>query len=253
MPSLASSKLKWESLLSESVGKKFGRLTVLADSGFTKNGRKSWRFRCECGKETSKAASSVIKGITRSCGCLMRETATKTAKLKRVYFVAHKPTVTSWRSMMTRCFNPDPKRYGSIRYFYAGIRPCAGLTERPENLVTAIGLRPSGKTLDRIDGKHGYHCGICAQCKAEEWPTNIRWSTPVEQAQNTKRNRVVTVAGVSKCVSQWAREIGVTPETIYSRIKAGDCPEDAIREAGKPRVLSESCSLAQQEPLAAIR
>ena len=32
----------------------------------------AWLFRCDCGTETTTKATRVIKGLTRSCGCLVR-------------------------------------------------------------------------------------------------------------------------------------------------------------------------------------
>ncbi|MDD5407141.1 MAG: helix-turn-helix transcriptional regulator [Sulfurovaceae bacterium] len=29
-----------------------------------------WRFRCDCGKEVTRRATSVRQGLTKSCGCL---------------------------------------------------------------------------------------------------------------------------------------------------------------------------------------
>lgn len=56
-------------------GMKFGRLTVL--SLFTKKsayGLRRWRCRCDCGRVVSVVGSYLVKGSTKSCGCLRRET-----------------------------------------------------------------------------------------------------------------------------------------------------------------------------------
>jgi hypothetical protein len=51
------------------TGRTFGRLTVSEDSGIRKKDR-YWRCLCLCGKETLVRASDLIRGKTRSCGCL---------------------------------------------------------------------------------------------------------------------------------------------------------------------------------------
>lgn len=50
------------------VGKKFGRLTVIEELGGNKI-----KCRCECGNMIETYKTNVIKGITKSCGCLQKE------------------------------------------------------------------------------------------------------------------------------------------------------------------------------------
>lgn len=56
-------------------GMKFGRLRVL----YLKE-RQRWVSRCECGKEKVIDGNSLIKGRTKSCGCLQNETRLKLSK-----------------------------------------------------------------------------------------------------------------------------------------------------------------------------
>ncbi len=60
------------------VGKRFGRLTVLAYAGTApelgKSGKANfWRCRCDCGKETVVSQTELQSGGTQSCGCLQKE------------------------------------------------------------------------------------------------------------------------------------------------------------------------------------
>lgn len=62
-------------------GKRFGRLTVMEFDKRTKNISKKgkayynyyWKCKCDCGKETSVLITNLIKGTTKSCGCLNKE------------------------------------------------------------------------------------------------------------------------------------------------------------------------------------
>jgi hypothetical protein len=54
-------------------GKKFNKLTVIKESGRDNNGKRMWLCICDCGTETCVEASSLIKGYTKSCGCLKHE------------------------------------------------------------------------------------------------------------------------------------------------------------------------------------
>lgn len=63
------------------TGQKFGRLTVLYEN--TTDPRKEkfkytiWHCVCECGNECDVVSSNLIKGATKSCGCLQKETISK--------------------------------------------------------------------------------------------------------------------------------------------------------------------------------
>lgn len=62
------------------VGKKFGRLKVLArdlDKPIGHGHDSYWICECECGKTTSVAYRHLTKGTTKSCGCLRSEITTK--------------------------------------------------------------------------------------------------------------------------------------------------------------------------------
>lgn len=55
-------------------GSRFGRLTVMCDSGKrTMRGQIIWTCRCDCGCQHEVAANNLVGGSVRSCGCLARE------------------------------------------------------------------------------------------------------------------------------------------------------------------------------------
>lgn len=51
------------------TGQKFGRLTVVRDSGERKNQQVVWLCKCDCGKEYKVRSESLRRGFTKSCGC----------------------------------------------------------------------------------------------------------------------------------------------------------------------------------------
>lgn len=55
------------------TGRRFGRLTVLSRAGKDRHQNVYWHCRCDCGKELDVASGSLLRGVTRSCGCLNRE------------------------------------------------------------------------------------------------------------------------------------------------------------------------------------
>lgn len=54
------------------TGQKFGRLTVVCRAE-NKNGRTMWHCKCECGNEKDIIATSLTRGLTKSCGCFHNE------------------------------------------------------------------------------------------------------------------------------------------------------------------------------------
>ena len=66
------------------IGKRFGRLVVLElDEEQTlknKNHAKSYKCKCDCGNVKTVRKSNLNNGAARSCGCLVKEEVSKTAK-----------------------------------------------------------------------------------------------------------------------------------------------------------------------------
>jgi len=59
-------------------------------------------------------------------------------------------------------------------------------------------------------------------------PSNCRWATEIEQARNTRRNRIITAMGKTQCLAAWAEETGLLADTIQARIDRGWTEERAV-------------------------
>lgn len=55
------------------IGKKFGRLTVLSFNRYNK-GFYYYNCMCDCGNTAVVCRNNILRGYTKSCGCLQRET-----------------------------------------------------------------------------------------------------------------------------------------------------------------------------------
>lgn len=200
------------------TGEKFGRLEVLARAPdrMTSRGKSAYRVRCrcECGNETVVDARRVRLGLTRSCGCLQVEAVKRASAVAATHGLSRSATYRVWSSMVSRCrspTNPAFKRYGGT-----GIGVCDRWLSF-ENFFADMGERPSGRTIDRIDGTKGYA------------PDNCRWATPKEQSSNIRSNVFVVVAGDRLCVSEAARRLGIPRSTILHRVaRHGATPQEAF-------------------------
>lgn len=164
-------------LVTVEPGAIFGRLTVSRIAPSTPRGERQWECLCSCGKTTVVTKARLSHSITRSCGCLHRETAAQ-IKLKHgaSRSGARTPEFVVWHSAKSRCCNPQTTGYAD----YGG----RGITMAPEFLndfaafFAEVGPRPTPKhTIERIDNERGYE------------PGNLRWATRAEQGHNRRNTR----------------------------------------------------------------
>ena len=73
------------------TGKRFERLTVISMNPTRKNHKIMWNCKCDCGNEICVSSDRLTGGVTKSCGCIRKETAARTAEMKRtqnVFYVS---------------------------------------------------------------------------------------------------------------------------------------------------------------------
>lgn len=194
-------------------GKRFGRLVAESYAGHASNGRALWRCACDCGNIVTVTAKNLMNGNTRSCGCLKIDTTRE--RVTKFHTQAEKHLGNIWNGIKTRCYNENHHTYGN--YGARGIEMCQEWREDSVKFVEwalANGYTEgSGLTIERIDNNGPYA------------PWNCRLATGLEQANNKRNNRVITVRGVTKAAAQWARAIGVEPAYItnmYNRVGAAN-------------------------------
>lgn len=203
------------------TGKRFGRLVVICLSHRDSHGS-HWRCRCDCGKEP------VVRGYrlgkkTNSCGCLQRERARETARLMATRHGQYRtPEYRAWCHMIRRCYSTKASHYQC--YGGRGIKVCRRWRASFQNFLADMGRRPSPKhSLDRRDNNGDYTARNC------------RWATQTEQLLNTRQNRLVQFEGRTQPLAAWARERGISPRTLRSRLNKGWAVRRALNESIQPQ------------------
>lgn len=71
---------------------------------------------------------------------------------------------------------------------------------------------------------------MCHDCLEKNAPSNCRWATGKEQGRNKRNNRILTLAGETRCMSEWAEILGLKSQLIHKRLKRGWSDERTLTE-----------------------
>jgi hypothetical protein len=137
----------------------------------------------------------------------------------------------AWRDMNRRCSNPLLRCFKN--YGGRGISVCERWRVF-ENFFADMGPRPSPRhSLDRVNNDGNYE------------PGNVRWATMKEQARNKRTTRMLTYAGRTMPLIDWAAEVGMRPASVAQRLQGGMSVEAALSTPKTLRQLGEHTSQAK--------
>lgn len=207
-------------ILPKTHQKLYGRLSVIGEpykKEYGTKGRKATFIECLCicGVVKNYRLDHLKDGRSQSCGCLQRQNTSKSNKTHGHSVNGRQSSEYSiWRSMISRCTNSN--NGGFNHYGGRGIK-VSKRWQKFENFLHDMGLRPDGMSLDRIDVNGSY-------CRE-----NCRWSTAKEQANNTRRNILVTAFGKTQTLAQWSEEVNIKYNVLWFRlVKFNWPPEKAL-------------------------
>lgn len=176
-----------------------------------------WLCLCDCGNKKIVRSTLLKNGYTTSCGCYHKERMSKHNKSKHpLYFLR--------QSIIQRCYNPKCSSYNL--YGERGIKVCEEWLNSFQSFYDwsyengySDKKLPSGRnilTIDRIDN-NGNYC-----------PENCRWVTQKKQANNTRKNHLITIDGETKTMQEWCDLYGINKKAFYDRVKSGKVGKELL-------------------------
>ena len=191
----------------ELSGMRFGRLTVLALS-HKKNQRYYWACSCDCGNFCAIAGNKLRNGHTQSCGCYKSYRNSVThfkhghCKSQKLRSSEHK----TWGSMIQRCHDEKCKSYP--RYGGRGIKVCDAWRNDFSVFLNDMKEKPSpSHSIERIDNNGNYE------------PSNCKWATKLEQANNRRNTYEVEWQGEPIQLKYLCKNLNLPYHTIWQRLE----------------------------------
>lgn len=189
-----------------SVGERFGRLVIVKEvEGFKRPDgriRRIFECICDCGNKHFVRLEGMRNQGTKSCGCI---------NIENPPHLQHGMTDTRFykilSGMKARCNNKNDSRYGGrgIECFWKTYEDFKDdMYESYQSHIQKFGQQNT--TIERVNNSGNY-------CKE-----NCRWATWNEQALNTRRNVFYEFNGMRLTLRQWAEEIGISRDTLNSRV-----------------------------------
>ena len=195
------------------TGQKFNMLTVKSFA-FIRETHAYWNCICDCGEETTVSGSKLIRGITKSCGCIGRTISRKRMTTNNGYSKTRIYSI--YIGIKRRCCNPEDKSYP--HYGGRGIKICDEWLK--DSKVFIEWAKSNGYndnlSIDRIDVNGNYE------------PKNCRWVTAKSQANNRTNNLFITFEGKTMTAAEWCESKGWNRHVIPARLKKGWSLEKAM-------------------------
>lgn len=184
---------------------RFGRLIVSRELSKKRGKELLWECVCDCGGTKITTAASLKGGYAKSCDCIKREVL---AKRNSKHGMSKSRIYEIWMGVIKRCTNQNCMGY---KYYGGrGIKVCDRWMSFINFYNDTINGYSDELSLDRFPNTNG-----------DYEPTNFRWATYEQQANNKTDTHLIEHNGKALTVSQWAKEVGVPYRRLLGRISKG--------------------------------
>ena len=153
----------------------------------------------------------MIRGLIKSCGCLKKEQDKINLAGHHKHLKSNTNLYTIWQDVKKRCYNPNYKSYS--RWGGRGITVC---DEWKNDFMSFYKWSvengyQDGLTIDRIDNNGNYE------------PSNCRWVTQKEQANNRSSNIDITIGNSTRTLKEWCEIFELDYKVVNARYHRSDC------------------------------
>lgn len=195
-------KYKTREPIADMIGKTFGSLRVLYDTGERSGTIVKFMCRCVCGTEKAMFAGNLRSGKIQTCGCSRRKPEHHTTEYR------------TWKAMLARCTNPNATGYEN--YGGRGIKVCSRWLVFSKFLAD-MGLKPGPNySIERRDNDGPYI------------KRNCYWATRQQNNDNRRVTRRLTYIGETKTLMEWAKAYGLSYYQLHGRLARGWTISEAL-------------------------
>lgn len=201
------------------TNQRYGKLVVLKKQGKTKYGKSLWLCKCDCGNYKEVDISSLRKGNTKSCGCLVVENHPRKYTDKNEYNY-RKRIYKIYDGIRQRCYNKKIPNYS--HYGNKGIVMCNEWLDKKNgffnfyNWAINNGYKEN-LTIDRIDVKGNYE------------PSNCRWITLQEQQLNRTNTVYIIINNKKEPLMKICKEKNISYSCAYNRLRKDKSINDLFK------------------------
>lgn len=163
-------------------------------------------FKCGyCASEFIALVNNVKRRNSASCGC---QGSRKSIGIRSTTHGCtsengNTTEFNTWTSIKSRCYNQKNKSYPD--YGGRGIIMCGRWLNSFSDFLKDMGCKPSPKhSIDRINNNGNYE------------PSNCRWATPIEQANNKRSVVKVSLCGKIVPIKEACRIAGISHGAVMT-------------------------------------
>lgn len=208
------------------AGMKFERWTVVNEVERQKRRDRKYLCICECGNYREVTKGNLIRGKSKSCGCLRVEMIKENGYLEKAtakvtkHSSSHSRLYNTWHDMKARCNYKKCSEYKN--YGLRGIKVCEEWEKSFSNFqewAMKNGYKEDLQ-IDRINVNGNYE------------PNNCRWVSPLLNSNNKRNCLYVIYKGEKITLTQLSRNVNIPFSTLKYHYKKGKLEEYIIKRNG---------------------